>query len=108
MKHTLGSQHIGVYWSIITGLLAGILIGIATEYYTSSRYSPTKGIAQASATGAATVIISGISVGMLSTMIPVITVGAAILASFICLEAPRISIWVFTGLPSRQWACFLL
>src|SRR3989338_8791236 len=82
VQHTLGGQHMGVYWSIVTGLLAGILIGIATEYYTSSRYSPTKGIAQASTTGAATVIISGISVGMLSTMIPVITVGVAILASF--------------------------
>lgn len=82
VKHTLGSQHMGVYWSIIVGLLAGILIGVATEYYTSSGYSPTKGIAQASTTGAATVIISGISVGMLSTFIPVITVGAAILASF--------------------------
>ena len=82
VRHTLGGQHMGVYWSIVTGLLAGILIGIATEYYTSSRYSPTKGIAQASTTGAATVIISGISVGMLSTMVPVITVGAAILASF--------------------------
>ena len=82
VKHTLGSQHIGVYWSIIIGLLAGILIGIATEYYTSSRYGPTKGIAQASTTGAATVIISGISVGMLSTFIPVVTVGIAILASF--------------------------
>ncbi len=82
VKHTLGSQYMGVYWSIIVGLLAGILIGVATEYYTSSGYSPTKGIAQASTTGAATVIISGISVGMLSTFIPVVTVGAAILASF--------------------------
>lgn len=82
VKCTLGSQYSGIYWSIISGLLAGIVIGIATEYYTSSRYSPTKSIAQASLTGPATVIISGISVGMLSTLIPVITVGIAILASF--------------------------
>lgn len=82
VKCTLGSQYSGIYWSIISGLLAGIVIGIATEYYTSSRYSPTKSIAQASLTGHATVIISGISVGMLSTLIPVITVGIAILASF--------------------------
>ncbi len=82
IRHTLGIQHLGVYWSVLSGLLAGILIGVATEYYTSSRYAPTKNIAQASITGPATVIISGVSMGMLSTLIPVITVSSVILASF--------------------------
>ncbi len=82
IKHTLGIEHIGVYYSVIAGLLAGVVIGLATEYYTSSSFSPTKSIAQAALTGPATVIIAGISVGMMSTAIPVLIVGAAILASF--------------------------
>ena len=82
VKYALGAQYLGIFWSILSGLLAGILIGIATEYYTSSRYAPTKSIAQASVTGSATVIISGMGVGMFSTLIPVVTVGIAILASF--------------------------
>lgn len=82
IKHTLGAHNLGIYWSVISGLLAGIIIGIATEYYTSSRYSPTKSISQSALTGPATVIISGISVGMFSTLIPVVVVGAAILLSF--------------------------
>lgn len=82
VKHTLGAGHLGVYWSVISGLLAGIIIGVATEYFTSSRYTPTKSIAQSTLTGPATVIISGISVGMLSTLVPVIVVGIAILGSF--------------------------
>ena len=64
------------------GFLAGILIGVVTEYYTSSGFKPTKQIAESALTGPATVIISGISVGMLSTLVPVIVVGIAILASF--------------------------
>lgn len=82
IKHTLGAHNLGIYWSVISGLLAGIIIGVATEYYTSSRYSPTKNISQSALTGPATVIISGISVGMFSTLIPVIVVGIAILLSF--------------------------
>lgn len=82
VKYTLGSEHLGVYWSVISGLLAGIIIGVATEYFTSSRYWPTKSVSQSALTGPATVIISGISVGMLSTLVPVVVVGAAILASF--------------------------
>lgn len=82
VKYTLGDEHLGVYWSVISGLLAGIIIGVATEYFTSSRYWPTKSISQSALTGPATVIISGISVGMLSTLVPVMVVGVAILASF--------------------------
>jgi K(+)-stimulated pyrophosphate-energized sodium pump len=82
VKHTLGSEHIGVYWSVISGLLAGVIIGLCTEYYTSSGFKPTRAIADASVTGPATVIISGIAVGMMSTAVPVIVVCVAIMASF--------------------------
>jgi K(+)-stimulated pyrophosphate-energized sodium pump len=79
---TLGSEYLGIYWAILIGLIAGNIIGFCTEYYTSDTYKPTKGIAKASKTGPATVIISGLSVGMMSTAIPVITVGVSIIASF--------------------------
>jgi K(+)-stimulated pyrophosphate-energized sodium pump len=82
VKATLGTGHIGVYWSVLSGLIAGVLIGLSTEFYTSSNFKPTRSIADASLTGPATVIISGIAVGMLSTAVPVIVVGIAILASF--------------------------
>jgi len=82
VKYTLGIQHIGIYWSVLSGLVAGVLIGLCTEYYTSSGFSPTKSIADASLTGPATVIISGMAVGMMSTAIPVIIVCIAIFASF--------------------------
>ena len=82
VKWILGAQNLGIYWSVISGLSAGIIIGVATEYFTSSRYRPTKRISEAALTGPATVIISGISVGMLSTVVPVLLVGLAILTSF--------------------------
>jgi K(+)-stimulated pyrophosphate-energized sodium pump len=82
VKATLGSQHLGVYWSVLSGLIAGVLIGLSTEFYTSSNFKPTRSIADASLTGPATVIISGIAVGMMSTAVPVIVVGIAILASY--------------------------
>lgn len=78
----LGSSHMGIFWSIITGLAAGVLISFATEYFTSASYRPTKKIAASAETGPATVIISGLGVGMMATALPVIFVGAAILASF--------------------------
>ena len=74
---------VGVSLSVVVGLLAGIIIGQATEYYTSQSYKPTQRIAEASQTGPATVIISGIGTGMLSTCIPVITIVIAIVLSFI-------------------------
>jgi K(+)-stimulated pyrophosphate-energized sodium pump len=82
VRAVLGTEHIGIYWSIISGLLAGLLLGLVTEYFTSDKYPPTRFIANTALTGPATVIIGGLSVGMLSTAIPVILVTAAILASF--------------------------
>ncbi|MDD5120773.1 MAG: sodium-translocating pyrophosphatase [Candidatus Omnitrophica bacterium] len=82
VKYTLGIEYIGVYWSVLAGLIAGVLIGLCTEYYTSSGFKPTRSIADASLTGPATVIIGGIAVGMMSTAMPVIIVCVAILISF--------------------------
>lgn len=71
-------------FSVIIGLLAGIIIGQVTEYYTSHSYAPTRHIAKSSETGPATVIISGIGTGMISTAIPVFTIGLAIILAFLC------------------------
>ncbi len=70
--------------SVISGLLAGVIIGKATEYYTSHSYKPTQKLAESSQTGPATVIISGVGLGMISTAIPVITIVIAILVSYLC------------------------
>ncbi|MCX7710484.1 MAG: sodium-translocating pyrophosphatase [Clostridia bacterium] len=78
----LGPEKIGVYFAVLSGLLAGILIGFFTEYYTSDTYKPTQRLSSTSLTGPATIIIGGMSLGMLSTAIPVVIVGAAVLASF--------------------------
>lgn len=75
---------IGVSFSVISGLAAGVIIGSATEYYTSQSYKPTKSIAKSSETGSATVIIKGIGTGMISTMVPVATISIAIMASYLC------------------------
>ena len=69
--------------AIIAGLVAGIIIGFSTEYYTSDKYNPTRKIAKASTTGAATTIIEGMAVGMLSTVIPVISVVVAIIVAYL-------------------------
>src|SRR5574344_849185 len=69
--------------SVISGLLAGVIIGKVTEYYTSHSYKPTQRIAESSQTGSATVIIGGIGLGMISTAIPVITIAAAIVMSYL-------------------------
>lgn len=82
IKFILGIQFIGVYWAVISGLAAGIIMGLSTEYFTSAKYSPTRNVAKSALTGPATVIISGMSVGMLSTIVPVLVVAMAILASF--------------------------
>ena len=73
---------LGLSFSVISGLAAGVIIGQATEYYTSHSYKPTQRISEAGLTGAATVIIKGIGTGMISTCIPVITIGVAIILSF--------------------------
>ena len=70
--------------SVVVGLLAGVIIGKSTEYYTSQSYKPTQKVSESSQTGAATVIISGLGLGMLSTAIPVITVGVAIVLAYLC------------------------
>ena len=75
---------IGLSFSVISGLAAGVIIGQATEYYTSHSYKPTQKISEAGLTGSATVIIKGIGTGMMSTCIPVITIGVAILMSYLC------------------------
>ena len=75
---------LGLSFSVISGLAAGVIIGQATEYYTSHSYKPTQKISEAGQTGAATVIIKGIGTGMISTCIPVITIGVAILLSYMC------------------------
>jgi K(+)-stimulated pyrophosphate-energized sodium pump len=78
----LGAEHMGIYYAILCGLLAGVLIGFFTEYYTSAEYSPTKKLAETGLTGPGTIIIGGLSLGMHSTAIPVIIVCGAILGSF--------------------------
>ncbi len=75
---------LGLSFSVISGLVAGVVIGQATEYYTSHSYKPTQEIAEASQTGPATVIIKGIGTGMISTMIPVVTISVAIMLSYLC------------------------
>lgn len=75
---------VGVSFSVISGLAAGVIIGQATEYYTSQSYKPTREISAASKTGAATVIIKGIGTGMISTCIPVLTISVAIMLSYLC------------------------
>ena len=82
--YLLGMENwLGLSMSVITGLVAGVVIGQATEYFTSQSYKPTKSIAEASQTGSATVIIKGIGTGMISTMVPVVTISVAILLSFL-------------------------
>ncbi|MBK7107067.1 MAG: sodium-translocating pyrophosphatase [Ignavibacteriae bacterium] len=73
----------GIWGSIVVGLVTGIVIGKATEYYTSQSYPPTQSIAESAKTGPATVIISGLGVGMMSTAIPVLAVVVGIILSFL-------------------------
>ena len=75
---------LGLSFSVLSGLIAGVIIGQATEYYTSHSYKPTQKIAEASVTGSATVIIKGIGTGMISTLIPVLAISAAIMISYLC------------------------
>jgi K(+)-stimulated pyrophosphate-energized sodium pump len=77
---------LGISFSVIVGLLAGIIIGQATEYYTSQSYRPTQRVAESSQTGPATVIISGLGLGMISTAIPVITISFAIVLAFMSAQ----------------------
>ncbi|HPD96641.1 MAG: sodium-translocating pyrophosphatase [Bacteroidales bacterium] len=75
---------VGISFSVISGLAAGVIIGQSTEYFTSHSYRPTQRVSESSQTGPATVIISGVGLGMISTAIPVITIAIAILMAFLC------------------------
>ena len=78
----LGSDFIGVYFAILAGLLAGVLIGFFTEYFTSDTYKPTQNLADKSETGSATLIIGGLSLGMLSTAVPIIIIAICVMAAY--------------------------
>jgi len=78
----LGKENIGLYVAILSGLISGVLIGVSTEYFTSDTYNPTKKLARTSETGSATIIIGGMSLGMLSTALPVIIVAVCILLAY--------------------------
>ena len=77
-----GVEHMGIFYSVLAGLAAGIVIGLVTEYYTSSHRSPAQSISKASRTGPATNIITGLAVGMESTIVPVLVVCGAILIAY--------------------------
>ncbi len=78
----LGKENWTIYFAILAGLVAGVLIGQATEYFTSDSYKPTRNLAKTSETGTATIIIGGLSVGMLSTLIPIVIVAICVLVSY--------------------------
>ena len=83
MKDVEGASWIGILVSIFCGLAAGCAIGYVTEYYTSDTYKPTQNLANATETGAATTIIGGISLGMVSTAAPILIIGVAVIVSFL-------------------------
>lgn len=78
----LGKEFIGIYLAILSGLLAGVLIGFFTEYFTSDTYKPTQHLAKQSLTGSGTLIIGGLSLGMLSTAVPVIVIAICVMAAY--------------------------
>jgi len=80
--YTIGWENIGVYFSVLAGLIGGLVIGYTAEYYTSNKYGPTRAVAAQSQTGPATVIIAGMAVGMKSTLLPVIAICMATMAAF--------------------------
>ncbi len=80
--YTILPENKGVFWAVVSGLLAGVLIGFFTEYYTSDTYKPTQQLSQSSETGSATIIIDGLALGMLSTAIPVVIIGISVLVSY--------------------------
>ncbi|MHA1571584.1 MAG: sodium-translocating pyrophosphatase, partial [Alphaproteobacteria bacterium] len=97
-----GNMPNGVWWrvsaAIGAGLLAGWVIGKATEYYTSDEFKPTRGIAEQSTYGPATLILDGISVGMMSTWVPAVTISLAIMLAFYCCASAGAALDVTFGL----------
>ncbi len=83
--YALGIENwLGLSFAVVVGLLVGIIIGRSTEYYTSQSYAPTRKVSEAGKTGPATVIISGMGLGMLSTAVPVLSVVVGIILSYLC------------------------
>ena len=80
--YVLGAQNVKMYFAILAGLIAGVLIGQATEYFTSDTYKPTKKLSDSSETGSATIIISGLSLGMLSTALPIVIIAICVLVAY--------------------------
>ncbi len=78
----LGKENLGLYFAILAGLVAGVLIGQSTEYFTSDTYRPTKKLSGNSETGTATIIIGGLSLGMLSTALPILIISVCILIAY--------------------------
>ena len=93
----LGAENWKMYFAVLAGLIAGVLIGKSTEYFTSDTYKPTKNLAAKSETGSATIIIGGLGLGMLSTALPIVIVGIAVLAAFFVsggtLQAPQMGLY---------------
>ena len=90
-------DHYYLFFAMLVGLVAGVAIGFFTEFFTSDNYRPTKKLAESTQTGSATEIISGLSLGMLSTVIPVVIVAIAIIVSFIVcggtIEKPEMGLF---------------
>ncbi len=79
----MGKENINLYFSIISGLVAGVAIGFSTEYFTSDTYKPTRNLAKKSETGSATIIIGGVGLGMMSTAIPIVIIAVCVIAAYI-------------------------
>ena len=78
----MGKDNISLYFSILSGLAAGVAIGFSTEYFTSDTYKPTRNLAEKSETGSATIIIGGVGLGMMSTAIPVLIIAVCVIAAY--------------------------
>jgi K(+)-stimulated pyrophosphate-energized sodium pump len=81
--YVLGWKHIGLFYALLMGIVSGMAIGLVSEYFTSDHYKPVKEIAAAAQTGAATLVIRGFAVGMMSTVVPIVVVAIAMAVSFI-------------------------
>jgi K(+)-stimulated pyrophosphate-energized sodium pump len=82
VSRILGAEHWKIYFAILGGLVSGVLIGQSTEYFTSASYRPTRALAATSETGTATLVIGGLAAGMLSTLVPILVVGACVLLAY--------------------------